>query len=263
MIVSELDQYDEQVPVANNGDACSHSERIATIQPLANRTRWFRNLLRGIGTTEAVTHAAATPGLVDILVPDGTIYGALNPWRRMAQHIRQNLRYWGDKITALEAKAHGQTNWEMFLPPNPSISQGDNWALFEGANLVTLIQQDTNNAQSAFIPIPQTNFGKPAAITSVQVLLRGSFHAALPATMPAISLIGQDLDFTADVLGTATDSSPDAATYNLQHYVNIPGLTPVQVGAYPLLMLKLTGEDDGGAGGGLQCLGIRVLISPT
>lgn len=263
MIVQEKVQFDEQIPVANNGDACSHEERLNTIQPLTNRTRFFRHLLRGDLSVEPLKHADSTPTLEDIFVPDGTLYSLLNPWRRMGQAIRNNLRYWGEKVLALENKAHGQTAWEMFLPPIPAVSQANNWALFEGANLITLIQQDTNNAQSAFIPIPQINFGKPAAITNVQVLLRGSFHGSLPATMPVISLVGQDSDFTGDVLASATDPSPDVATYNLQHYVNIPGLTPVQVGAYPGLMLKLTGEDDGGAGGGLQCLGIRVLISPT
>jgi hypothetical protein len=263
LIVVEKVQFDEQIPVANNGDACSHEERLNTIQPLANRSRFLRLLTLGSLDVEPLTHASSTPTLEDIFVPEGASLGTLNPWRRMGLSIRNNLRYWGNKILALEGKAHGQTAWEMFLPPTPNFSQSDNWRLLEAANLVRLLQFDTTTASAAFIPIPQINYGKPASITNVQVLLRGTGHSALPATMPTISLVGYDSDFTADVLATASDPSANAAAYDVQHYVNIPGLTPLLIGTYPMLALKLTGEADSPAAGGLTCLGVRVTITPS
>jgi hypothetical protein len=260
LIVQEKVQFDEQIPVANNGDACSHEERLNTIQPLANRSRFLRLLTLGSLDVEPLTHASSTPTLEDIFVPQGSTLGTLNPWRRMALSIRNNLRYWGEKVLALESKAHGQTTWEMFLPPIPTIVESSNFVVSRAVNLVTLTQSDPTNAHSAWLPIPQINYGKTASITNVNVLVRGVSHGAMPSVMPKLTLYGYDATFAAVELGTASDPSPDVATYDLQHYFNIPGLAPVLVGAYPVLALKLTGEDS--ASGGFQCLGYRVTVTP-
>jgi hypothetical protein len=262
MIINDENKFDEQIPVANNGDACSHEERLNTIKPLANRTRHLKLITQGSVDVEPLKHADATPTLEDIFVPQGTTVGALNPWRRMGLSIRNNFRYWGEKVDTLLAKAHGLTPWEHFIPAHPMFSS--NFTTSESLGLVTLVQSNLTTPGSVFIAIPQVaHQGKPSHVTNVQVLCRGVSHGSMPATMPRITLYGYDSDFTADPLGTASDPSPDLSTYDLQHYFNIPGLTPVQVGAYPGLVLKLEGEADPSPSGGFRVAGFRVTFAPS
>lgn len=260
MIIDEKNEFDPQIPVANNGDACSHEERLNSLQPLANRTRHLKLITQGSVELEALKHADSTPALEDFLVPDSS-YGADNPWRRLGRSVRRNLRYWGEKVLLLESKAHGLTPWEAFIPADPMFAS--NFTAFESLGLVTLLQDDLTTPGAVFIPIPQTaHQGKPSYVTNVQALVRGVSHGSMPATMPTLSLLGYDSDFTVDPLGTASDPSPDVATYDLQHYFNVPGLTPVQVGVYPALVLKLEGEADPSPTGGFRVFGFRVTFAP-
>lgn len=261
MIIKDQNQFDEQIPVANNGDACSHEERLNSLRPLANRTRHLKLITQGAVELEALKHADAVPGLDDLLVPDVS-YGVNNPWRRLGLAVRKNLRYWGEKVLALESKAHGLTPWELMIPAHPLFTS--NFAAFESLGLVTLLQSDLTTAGAVFIAIPQVaHHGKPSYVTNVQALVTGVSHGSMPTTMPTLSLLGYDSDFTADPLGTASDPSPDLATYDLQHNFNIPGLTPVQVGAYPGLVIKLTGEATPSPTGGFRVLGFRVTYAPA
>lgn len=223
--VKESDEFTAVVPVANNGEDCTHAERLGTAQALTNRTRHHENTLRGTPPEGIELLLFSSLGSGEIVenhpVPTQRL-GADNLFTGITTRTLKMLKFFKERVAGLKT-GDNQMFWDPFFMMSADFP---NWE-YKTVSGIQLASQKTATS-SAQIRVPLPGLPKAGVIKTVSVRCKGIGHSAKPANMPSIAL--ERYVATAGGLGVAdlgaqTDASVDQAAYDAAHLITISGLS--------------------------------------
>lgn len=248
--IQEVDEYTTTVPVANNAEYCSHQERLATAQALANRTHRMNLTLQGGGNSIETIH--------DVDVTPSESVGIITPKADYAFLLWGTFRDLFSRVVGNTKRVAQMRSLSPGLGPAPSTirfpvrfvsESGIGWVYDNGANAseAPCVLQSSTSAENLKIQLPPIAPG--LTITAVSVSLGSTVsHSGLPATMPQLSLYasgiaaidpGPPVSF---IVGAAqVDTSANLSAYEFLHSITVSGLSHT-VGSNAWFFLSLRGE---------------------
>lgn len=239
--LQELDEHTASVPVANNGEQCSHLERLATAQALANRTAHHQKTLTGAAGTQAFgpTEGAAFVG--NLTVPTS---GRADLIRNIALTLKNELIWLRSRVFGANPVGAERMAW---LPTLAAYTTGEwtNGAYTTAGILAPYTRQGTLSANYAAFnvpPLPANTVISELKITAQSPVSHGG---NLPTTMPRIALVSVNGSGVATEIAGQVDTSASAAAFEAVHSI-IATFTHFVIGDQAL-QLHVRGENDANA----------------
>lgn len=260
--INEADEFTATVPVANNAEFCSHGERLATAQALANRTKNLNGRLASVeaitvvGTGKLLKFTDSLSSLADLVLPDKL--GLNNVIKTMGEGLAAWTKYAIDRLPGVSLDDQTQSH-----PPVVIGALGATWT-FTDASSVPFISQAVLDSGRLYLamPLPRWGYLKAVSVT----ILPDSAHAALPAVKPRlcvgrilVDIIDGSNDYSE--IAAADDSSANTTAYHVTHQISLSGLSvPLTATPYKQFYLKFTGESGANSVLGLKVIGVTVTI---
>lgn len=214
--ITEADEFTASVPVANNAEQCSHGERLATAQALANRLRHHQNSLTGggVGTTSSIqpTLSDAANGVLVV------------PAAGRADLLRNALTTLNNKITWLRQYVFGThvggasgITWTPTLIAYPA-GEWTNSVYVTAGILAPYARQATKGANYAAFRVPEL----PPGLLISQLVVRVQSPVSHGGTiagmvMPRIALVAVNSSGVASEIAGQLDTSADPTAYQAVH----------------------------------------------
>ena len=227
--VSESDTFPTTVPAPDISDVTYPAIVPDAFSRVASRTRFHENTLTGnyVGTAlDQLTVGNSIQQYVPI-PPDARVTAA-NPWRALATPLLQNFRWLKERLPGFKSGTHLLYYQPLIVDGSVNVTPRWRSTVDGGSGVPVAIQVD--NTSSGFMHLALPNLPTAGTLTTVTVRVKGdpnSTHGGLPANKPAFSVIRYTPTaggYGVSVLGTATDSSADLATYRTAHTITLSGL---------------------------------------
>ncbi len=252
------DTFTSPVPIPVIGDKTYTTVVPQMAQALANSAQHHENLLKGIYTPEELAPEDLDTEEANVQVPPFGVYGH-TPLRTAARTLYSNLKViqtaLQSSISSLTASVSsitprvwglGLTQDWVFAPQamfgNTSDTDAAYWYQSDRNAFPPYIGQGTiASSPTLIIPVPPLPKNSTISYAKILVKARLSHGSIAGMTMPTLGLYKMSGAGTTTLMGSASDGSGSAASYQAFHGIQAY-CTPIQVQAGYSYYLLLSGE---------------------